>query len=171
MNENLSGLDLIALFDQLEPLPEPPSVSLWPQTVAWIWVGLIVVTLAAWIIRSALLRRRANAYRRAALREIALAESPAALAAILRRTALAAFSRSEVAGLYGDEWLTFLDRTGGLDRTGDPDRTNAGSDFREGVGRVLAQAPYTPENTESTELAVLAARWVRHHRNDAETGA
>jgi hypothetical protein len=163
MNEELSGLDLIGLLERLEPIPEPALVSLWPQTQAWLWVGLLVFGFAAWLMRRSLRRRRANAYRRVALREIgAAAESPAALAEILRRTALAAFPRTEVAGLYGDEWLGFLDRTGGLDRTG------AGCDFRDGVGRAFAHAPYARETAESAELAALAARWVRGHRNEAE---
>ena len=159
MNDDLSGLDLIALLDRLEPLPEPPVVSFWPQTEAWLWVGLVGLALAAWFVRYALIRRRANAYRHAALREIALAtRSPANLAEILRRTALVAYPRVEVAGLYGDDWLKFLDRTG------------HGSDFREGVGRAFADAPYsdTEQGAESKQLAALAARWVRRHRNHVE---
>jgi hypothetical protein len=163
MNEELSGLDLIGLLEQLEPIPEPALVSLWPQTAGWLWVGLLVFGLAVWLIRRSLRRHRANRYRRAALREIGAASgSPAALAEILRRTALAAFPRTAVAGLYGDEWLAFLDRTGGLDRPG------AGCDFREGVGRAFAQAPYAREMAESADLAALAKRWVLGHRTDAE---
>jgi len=165
MNDDLSGLDLIELLDRLEPLPEPPVVSFWPQTEAWLWVGFVGLALAAWFVRFALIRRRANAYRRAALREIAVAtKSSANLAEILRRTALVAYPRAEVAGLYGDDWLDFLDRTGGLDRT------SHGSDFREGVGRAFADAPYTDteQGAESKQLAALAARWVRRHRNHVE---
>ncbi len=153
MKEDLSELDLIGLLDRLEPIPEPPIVSLWPQTEAWLWVGLIAFALAAWLIRRTLIHRHASAYRRVALREItAAAESPAALAEILRRTALVAFPRAEVAGLYGDEWLAFLDRTGG------------GSNFREGAGRAFAQAPYDDQITDGANLQLLAARWVRRHR-------
>ncbi len=187
MNEDLSGLDLIELLDRLEPLPEPPPLSLWPQTEAWLWIGLVAIVLAGWQIRRAVLHRRANAYRRAALCEIdAAGDCPAALAEILRRTALAAFPRGEVAGLYGDDWLAFLDRTGSLDRTGGlgrtssldrgrgPDRTaraDGGCEFRDGVGRAFAQAPYTRAPAESAALAVLARRWVRGHRVGSEAGS
>jgi Domain of unknown function (DUF4381) len=154
MNEDLSGLDLIALLDRLESIPEPPTVSLWPQTEAWVWVGLAVLVVFVWLIRRVRLCRRANAYRRAALREIAAAgDSHVAVAEILRRTALVAFPRAEVAGLHGEDWLAFLDRTGG-----------GGTEFCEGEGRVLARAPYSAEEVDAKQLAILAARWVRRHR-------
>jgi Ca-activated chloride channel family protein len=162
MNEDLSDLDLIELLERLSPVPEPAVVSLWPQTEAWLWVVLIGLALAAALTRRLWLRRRANAYRRAALEEIRLAgESPAALAEILRRTALAAFPRSDVAGLFGEEWLAFLDRTSGSDRA------FGRSAFREGPGRAFALAPYQSEMQETNdtkELARLAARWVRRHQ-------
>jgi len=172
MNEDLSKLNLIDLLGQLSPVAEPPTISLWPQTEAWGWVGVVAVVLAAWLIRRLLLQRHANAYRRVALREIdAAGDSLGALAEILRRTALVAFPRAEVAGLYGDEWLSFLDRT------------SSGSDFREGVGRSFASAPYvaTAEGSEQPEkaarvaetkqLVALAVRWVRHHRKEAGGGS
>ena len=73
MSEDLSRLTLVDLLDLLEPVPEPPQVSLWPQTVGWIWLGLAVACVAGWLGRRWLMNRRANAYRRAALKEIAAA--------------------------------------------------------------------------------------------------
>ena len=107
---------------------------------------------AAWLARRWIRHHRANAYRRAALREITAAgQDPAALAEILRRTALSAFPRAEVAGLYGDAWLGFLDRAYG------------GTGFRDGPGRAIALAPYAPREP-SADLAPHAAAWVRRHR-------
>ena len=158
MSEDLTKLDLIGLLDLLEPLPEPQPVPLWPQTAGWFWLGLIFFALAAWLARRWLLRRRANAYRRAALREIAAAgEDPSILAAILRRTALAAFPRAQVAGLYGEAWLAFLDQAYG------------GTEFSSGPGRVLARAPYD-KGSDAAELAVLAADWVRRHCGPGRAG-
>ena len=166
MNEDLTDLDLIELLERLSPVPEPAVVSLWPQTEAWFWVALVGLVVAAGLVRRFWLRRHANAYRRAALEEIRLAgESPAALAEILRRTALAAFPRADVAGLFGEEWLAFLDRTGGS-RSG-----SGASAFREGPGRAFAVAPYereTPERSDAKELSSLAMGWVRRHRRSEE---
>ncbi len=151
MSEDLSRLTLVELLDLLESIPEPPQVSLWPQTAGWVWLGLVVACVAAWLGRRWLMNRRANAYRRAALKAIAAAgDDPAALAAVLRRAALAGYPRAEVAGLYGEDWLAFLDEAYG------------GTGFREGPGRLLAVAPYAPARS-APNLAPLAALWVRHH--------
>ena len=153
MSDELAGLDLVGLLERLEPIPEPVPVPWWPQTEAWGWIAAALVVLAGWALRRGLQRRRANAYRRAALREIAAAgDAPAELAAILRRTALAAYPRSEVAGLHGDAWLAFLDES-----------TGGGRAFREGPGRAFAVAAYAPD-VDPSGLSPLARRWVRRHR-------
>ncbi len=152
MNEDLSNLNLVDLIDLLEPVPEPVPVPLWPQTAGWFWLALLVVGLlvlaAHWLLR----RHRANAYRRAALRELEAANGNAtAIARILRRTAIAAYGRQRVAALSGDAWLGFLDTAVG------------GSDFCSGPGRALAIAPYQKDaNTDG--LTDLAAAWIRGHR-------
>ena len=152
MSVDLSRLTLVDLLDLLEPVPEPPQIPLWPQTAGWVWLGLAVVCVAAWLGRRWLVNRRANAYRRAALKEIAAAgDDPAALTVIVRRAALAGYPRTEVAGLYGEDWLAFLDEAYG------------GTGFREGPGRLLAVAPYAPAG-RAPDLAPLIAEWVRRHR-------
>ena len=152
MNDDLSGLTLIELLDLLEPVPEPAPVSLWPQTAGWIWLGVIIAAVAVFLVRRWLRTHRANAYRRAALKEIAtLDDDPAALAVVLRRAALAGYPRSAVAGLHGEAWLGFLDQAYG------------GTEFRGGPGRAVAIAPYGAAQA-APGLAALAARWVRTHR-------
>jgi hypothetical protein len=167
MNEGLSELDLIGLLDRLSPVPEPAPISLWPETEAWIFVGLALVAVAIFLGRRAIARWRANAYRRAALREIAaVGSSPATLSEILRRSALVAFPRSDVAGLYGDEWLAFLDRSGGSGQAG------GSRSFQEGPGSVLARAPYDAhyewEAEDGPNIRALCVRWVSRHRADSE---
>ena len=152
MNEDLSKLNLVDLLELLEPVPKPPPVSMWPQTEGWIWLGVVFAACAVWLARRWIHHRWANAYRRVALKEIAEAgEDPAALAEILRRAALAGYPRAKVAGLHGEDWLAFLDRSYG--ETG----------FLDGPGRALAVAPYAP-SVGATDLAPLAADWVRRHR-------
>lgn len=152
MNEDLTDLTLVELLDLLEPVLEPAPISMWPQTIGWVVLGLAVVVAAGWGVYRWISARRADAYRRTALAEIAAAaDDPATLAAIVRRTALAAYPRGQVAGLHGDAWLAFLDATGG------------DLAFTEGSGRYIAAAPYRPYGPDP-ELTEAVRGWVRQHR-------
>ena len=71
----------------------------------------------------------------------------------MRRVALAAWPREQVADLAGKDWLAFLDRTGGKGA------------FTDGPGATLVTAPYAREAAATAPgLGDLAARWIRHHR-------
>lgn len=150
--DDLDGLGLVELLDLLEPAPEPPPVSMMPQTAGWLWLGLALLIGLFFLIRAALRHRKANAYRRAGLAALAgVGDDPARIAAVLRRTALAGFPREEVAGLTGNRWLAFLDGT------------MPGGGFVDGPGRVLTEAPYR-DASAMPALADLARRWIRRHR-------
>jgi hypothetical protein len=153
-------VDLIGLIESLaDPIP-PPPVSLAPQTIGWAVAAALLVVLLAWCLWLWVRRRRANAYRRAALAELASAgDDPAAIARILRRTALAVWPRESVANLYGAEWLRFLDATGGNKGEGG---------FVSGPGAVLASAPYRRQAGAAPGLHGLAVRWIKRHRAGVE---
>ncbi|MEQ9690218.1 MAG: DUF4381 domain-containing protein [Bauldia litoralis] len=149
-------LNLVDYLDMLEQPPAPAPVSLWPQTGGWIWLGLALLALVAWGVLRWRRRRRQSLYRRQALREVAAApHDAAAIATILRRTALAAFPRHDVAGLQGDAWLAFLDAS------------YPGSGFSDGPGAVIARAPYATM-ADAPGLAALATDWIHRHRPPAE---
>jgi hypothetical protein len=144
----------------------PQQVSLWPETWASriaVVVLLVTAVVAIWRFIS---YRRANRYRREALAELkaitrtsVTRQSPneltAQLSLLMRRTALVAFPREQVAPLSGATWLSFLDQTSG------------GTDFSRGLGRLLASAPYArnePGDGRCPELIELTRRWIRGHR-------
>lgn len=144
--------NLVDLLGQLIEPAEPEPISLMPQTWGWAVLCIVVLILAAaagyWLYR----RYRANAYRRDALRELDVAgDNPALIAEVLRRTALAAYPRRDVASLAGDDWLDFLDAQ--IPEPG----------FRAGPGRIVATAAYRPSSPEPL-LSGLARRWVKAHR-------
>lgn len=152
MNENWTGLNLADLIERLEPVPEPPAISMMPQTAGWIWLGLLVLALISWLIWSGRRRWNRNAYRRQALRELPECTSDAAkMAELLRRTALGAYPRDKIAALYGQEWLVFLDESYG------------GTGFTRGPGQQIALAPYKEVST-STDLTSLVRVWIKTHR-------
>lgn len=149
----------------LVDMPLPAPVSLWPQT--WPSRILLVVVLLGLVVGTVRVIHhwRVNRYRRQALSELRGIEarsgalSPAdlarALASLLRRTALAAFPRDEVAALSGAAWLAFLDRT-------DTART-----FSQGPGRALEIATYGPAASADAKGQIQAARaWIRGHRRE-----
>ncbi|TBY08169.1 DUF4381 domain-containing protein [Rhizobium laguerreae] len=113
-----------AALRSLRDIATPPPVTWWPQTWGWAVVALLLaVAVALWALT--LIRRyRRDAYRREALRlldeiepKILHAETRRQavedLASVLKRAALAAWPRGEVASLSGGAWVRFLDQHGG----------------------------------------------------------
>jgi len=142
-------------------IPLPPSISLWPET----WTSRITVTAAlaalvvsvVWILH----QYAVNRYRREALAELdRITHAPIEpgqlaqdLTVLVRRTALAAFPREQVAQLTGQAWLDFLDRSYG------------GTEFSQGVGRSLEVAGYRRADSESDQPPPidLIRRWIKVH--------
>lgn len=149
-------------FDPLQELRDirlPDAVSWWPPAPGW-WVVVLFATVLV-VVGVLRARRYLRSPSRAATRELtrirrdyrttrdvhALA---VALSIFLRRCVLAAFPRVEAAGLTGDAWLSFLDRTG------------ATVAFSHGPGRVLISAPYqTSTNMEAESLLATVEAWTR----------
>lgn len=147
---------------ELREIHLPPPVSWWPPAPGW-WLlaGLLVafaLLLAVWWRR----RHRQGALARQARAELARVRrhyqekrDPRVMARelsrLLRRVAISCFPREQVAGLTGEAWLEFLDRALG----------ERESPFRQGVGRVLVEAPYAVGvRIEAEPLLELVARWI-----------
>lgn len=159
MKDASSGLTLSELYDQLVPPGEPAAISMWPQTIGWLWLGLLFVVAIGAVSSSYLRWKRATAYRREALECLRRAsDDPAAIALVLRRAALTGFPREEAAGLVGAEWLDFLDRTG------------RGVHFRASkAGEILVKAPYKSQSPNE-DLPLMAERWIKTHRSHGGLG-
>jgi hypothetical protein len=154
------GLNLPELLDRMHGLAMPEPVPWLPQTPGW-WIVLgwlvAVLLLVAWQVAR---RRRRNRYRRDALAELRAIETdsrtdPAVaaqrIAGVLKRTALVAYPREQVAALYGSDWARFLRESS------DDDPQVAGD------ADLLATAAYRPD-TDPKALAGPARRWIRRHR-------
>ena len=109
-------------LDRLHDIVMPPPSAWWPPAPAWSWIlGIVLVLLLALVVRSFLLWQH-NRYRREALTELRRhesslndparrAETLSAIAELLKRVALTAFPREQVAALTGPAWFSFLDKT------------------------------------------------------------
>lgn len=164
------GGPTIAGLEKLHEILLPDPVSWAPRTPGWyVALGLVVLVAALWV-HGRLRRALGNRYRRSALAALAAVERDlqrpgahaaalAALPALLKRTALSAFPRVEVAALSGEAWLAFLDDTMG------------GKAFTEGEGRVLPLLAYAPAarvealpGDSIDRLLRLARRWISVHK-------
>ena len=139
-------------LDRLHDLVLPPNVSWWPPAPGWYGVLGLLVLAAAWLVWRILKRRRANAYRRSALRELAYLEHAAAIGELLRRTALAITPRAMIAEKTGLAWLDWL-----AGQYAEPMPDSVRTQLTSGVyGR--------PTQDDLKALHDYAGRWIARHR-------
>lgn len=142
-----------ASLSRLNDVVLPPGVSLAPSAPGWTLVGLTVVVFLVVLAVTLFRRHRALRYRRAALarlQDLRAANEPAALPTLLKRVALCAYPRAEVAALSGGAWTRFLDRTGGKGA------------FAKGPGADLAALAYRgPFDRRGEALFDAAEAWIR----------
>ncbi|MEJ1972502.1 MAG: DUF4381 domain-containing protein [Lacunisphaera sp.] len=158
-----------ASLDRLHDIVAPPSVPWWPPAPGWYYVIVLLLVLVLVLAICGLIHRQRNRYRREALAEFARQEKRlgdpaqrvaalAVLAELLKRAAVTAFPREQVAALTGPVWFSFLDQTGRC------------TFFSRGEGARLEAAVYDPAGAMQLDEAaarVLAQRvrhWLRHHR-------
>jgi hypothetical protein len=163
-------------LEYLHDIVVPGPTPWWPPAPGWYWVMGLLAVLAAVLLWRAIVHWQHNRYRREALAELARIETAAqtagpgensadttlpALAELLKRTALTAYPRAQVAALTGPAWFAFLDATGG-------------TCFSAGPGAALAQGNYqTGEQTgkcdesavHTADIAREVRRWIKQHGN------
>ena len=160
-------VDLARLHD----IVVPQAISYAPATIGWYIVGALLLMVIAWLVAHVIRHRRASRYRRDALAELAMIErrvegtdggkALADLDVLLKRVALAAYPRVDVASLTGEAWLRFLDRSANT------------TQFSTGHGRALADLPYATAGdrrtagTDGRALAAAARAWIRNHHVSA----
>lgn len=160
-------------LDRLHDVITSPPVPWWPPAPGWYWsFGLLLVLALALVLRG-IVRWQRNRYRHEALAELKRqvaslrdsnhrAASLAALAELLKRAALSAWPREEVASLTGPAWLDFLDRTAGSGR------------FSKGPGAALEQVAYDPRVADTLsedqlqEIIAVVRHWLKKHQREEE---
>lgn len=142
-------------LQNLNPLVLAEPVGWWPLAAGWYPLIALLLAVMAGVGWKHWKRWQANRYRREALQALNAADSARATASILKRAALAAYPRTEVAGLSGPPWHRFLDQTSGETL------------FCNGIGPLLDQAAYGGQSLAGNELKTVmgtAERWVRRHK-------
>lgn len=151
---------------QLRDLHLPQAVADWPPALGWWLLAGLVLFGLVWSMRALHRRYKSNAYRRFAQRELEAivaehAETQDARRALsrlqflMKRVAMTAFNRAEVAALSGVAWTQFLDAT------------STTNQFSLGPGELLIDGPYQATQDhpshELTALFSLCAEWLKHH--------
>ena len=140
-------------------------VSWWPLAPGWYVLAFVIAALVlvfVWRTRRRWLARR---YRRQALLELRAiahdslepATAAASMMTLLKRTALTAYPRQQVAGLSGADWWSFLDQCTG------------GEKFRKQLGPATSALVYSDSpSTDATattvqQLSMATEFWIRNH--------
>ena len=92
-------------------LPEP--IPLWPPDIGGILLLCFLLLCLLLIGLQYYVRYRKNRYRRLGLELLGQAQTAGDVSITLKRVALAAFPREQVASLYGQEWVDFLNSSYG----------------------------------------------------------
>lgn len=158
LSRNMPDQDPLA---QLRDIHLPDAISFWPLAPGWWIVGLLLILLLLVVCNFLYRSKKRNRYRVLAVRELANLDQyfgqPALylqhLNHLLKQTALATESTTDIAALSGNEWLDFLDFTGKT------------TQFNQGAGRVLNHGPYAPSVPEldPETLQLLCKQWIMRH--------
>lgn len=153
-----------ASLENLNDIVIPGAVAWWPLAPGWFVLAAAVMVLLVFITYRYWRKRQANRYRVLALQELSDIRRTAdtagllQLPALLKRTALSVWPRSQVAALNGKDWHRFLDRTA------------ATSLFTSRAGDILDRLAYGSENgvtvpDQDVETVMAAAMyWLKKHR-------
>ena len=156
-------MDMQSALEQLRPNHLPTPVGIWPLAPGWWVVGgvtLAVILLIAYIIIS---RRRKRRYRRQALS--ALHKVVKAYKThgnkrqyahdcnrLLKKVALVAYPRQDIASLNGHQWQAFLAASSG------------NTLFSEAEGAALGSDRFKPDHELNVDqLQTLTISWIKHH--------
>jgi Domain of unknown function (DUF4381) len=130
-------------------IPEP--ITWWPPAIGWWFLAVLTPLLIVFFVwfykrltrQTAL--KTAKKYLTAIKQDTSKEASQklAELSVLIRRVAISVAPRELAAGLTGREWLAYLDQS------------VKGSPFSEGVGQLLADAPYRKSAVTDAEISPL----------------
>ena len=161
-----------ASLQNLNDIVMPASIGWWPLATGWYFLLGLLLIVFVWSAYHLMQHWLKNRYRREALHELQLLEksiqnstqrdaSLRQIPVLLKRTALSAYPREQVASLTGKDWISFLNSC------------LKNVTFPEPIAGTLEQLAYSTGTLDSIDLAsstalLSASRlWLKEH-NAAE---
>lgn len=144
----------------LKDIHEPEAIGWWPPAIGW-WVLAVLIPLLIILLVWLYKRLTRKTALKTAKKILAQIKQDAArdnlqklgeLSVLVRRVAISVSPRAKAAGLTGRQWLEFLDTS------------VKGTPFSEGIGQLLADAPYRktpPTELEISQLIDLCEDWLK----------
>ncbi len=164
-----------ASLQNLNDIVLPATVGWWPLAPGWYFLFGLLLTALAWFGYRTLHRWMNNRYRRAALLELQLLEERIRateerdaeardanlrqIPILLKRTALSAYPRSQVASLSGKDWFHFLNSTVKIPA------------FTDSAASTLNKISYSSGELSFIDLPATTAllnasrQWLKHHQS------
>lgn len=141
-------------LDNLRDIHLPEAISAWPPAPGWWILAIIILCLLFWVGWKLRQRYQKKHLMRVSLsilteleQDYASHQDPRKLvkqySSLIRRIAVARFSRSEAASLTGNSWLEFLNSSGQQEY------------FNGDIGQLLLSAPYRQVTIDSAQLDAL----------------
>ncbi len=145
-------------------LPEP--ISWWPIAPGW-WLlitALFLIITLFFIIKKIYASRQLKRDIRSELETIKQqfykiqdkSRLVKSLSVLLRRASISYYPKTNIAGLTGNDWLSYLDQTS--------NETSTRMKFQSDIGNILLSAPYLPDNSEmdfdAKTLIQLCESWL-----------
>ncbi|MEQ1529111.1 MAG: DUF4381 domain-containing protein [Methylococcales bacterium] len=145
----------------LKDIHIPADIGWWPPAIGW-WLLVILIPLAMalvyWLYQR-MTRKTAIKTAQILLTDIKsnfgddTGRQLRELSVLMRRVAISVVARQNVASLVGKDWLEFLDEK------------STGTLFQQGIGQLLAEAPYSqyqPSAAEMSQLISLCEDWLKN---------
>lgn len=138
----------------------PEAISWWPPALGW-WLLLVLappaIYLIYWLVKRVKRKTAVKTAKKLLLQlkqdnRLDNAQKLKEISTLIRRVAISTSSRIDCADLTGQQWLAFLDNS------------VKDAPFTQGVGQLLATAPYRnylPTEHEISGLINLCESWLK----------
>ena len=157
-----------ASLQNLNDIVLPEAAAWWPLASGWYFLlGLLLIFLV-WLIYTSIQHRIKNRYRRAALHQLQLLTQEInktdkrdsvlrQIPILLKRTALTAYPRRQLASLTGKSWHAFLNS-----KVGTPSFTESSCNSLDCISYSVGDLD-TVDAEAANELLEASKHWLKHH--------